>query len=359
MKDKIITIGFIVILLGTLLINIIVKDEKVSTTERRKLEQFPEITTQKIMKGDFSEKFEKYAMDQFVGRNNFRSIKSIFNIYALGQKDNNKLFIKDNVIYKMEYPLNEKSIEKSSKKIKEIYDKYLQGMPTYYSIIPDKNYYLQDDHLKMDYSKIQSIMNKNLPDLKYVNIFSKLTADDYYRTDTHWKQENILKVVHEFEKEMNLKDTSNVKYTQKELGDFYGVYYGQIGIPVKPDKINYLTNDTIENCITYNYETKKQGKVYNIEQYNTYMDKYDIFLSGATPLITIENPNSNVDKELLIFRDSFGSSISPLFIENYKKITLIDIRYLSSELLENYIEFKNQDVLFLYSGLVLNQNILK
>ena len=53
MKDKIITIGFIVILLGTLLINIIIKDKKVSTTERRKLEQFPEITTQKIIKGEF------------------------------------------------------------------------------------------------------------------------------------------------------------------------------------------------------------------------------------------------------------------------------------------------------------------
>lgn len=64
-------------------------------------------------------------------------------------------------------------------------------------------------------------------------------------------------------------------------------------------------------------------------------------------------------KELLLFRDSFGSSIAPLLLENYSKITLIDLRYLSKDILENYIEFENQDVLFLYSTLVLNQNVLK
>lgn len=82
-------------------------------------------------------------------------------------------------------------------------------------------------------------------------------------------------------------------------------------------------------------------------------------MSGAVPLISIENPNAKTEKELLIFRDSFGSSIAPLLVENYKKITLIDLRYISSELLDNYIEFNNQDVLFLYSVLILNQNVLK
>lgn len=61
----------------------------------------------------------------------------------------------------------------------------------------------------------------------------------------------------------------------------------------------------------------------------------------------------------MLFRDSFGSSIAPLFLENYSKITLVDLRYISKDVLENYIEFDKQDVLFLYSTLVLNQNIFK
>ena len=44
-------------------------------------------------------------MDQFVGRDLLRSIKSLFNFEIYRQKDNNKLFIENDSIYKIEYPL--------------------------------------------------------------------------------------------------------------------------------------------------------------------------------------------------------------------------------------------------------------
>ena len=72
--------------------------------------------------------------------------------------------------------------------------------------------------------------------------------------------------------------------------------------------------------------------------------------------ITIENPNATTGKELIIFRDSFGSSLAPLLVEGYEKITLVDIRYLRSDMLSKFITFENQDVLFLYSTLVLNNS---
>lgn len=83
--------------------------------------------------------------------------------------------------------------------------------------------------------------------------------------------------------------------------------------------------------IPFNYETKEKGKVYDLRKYKNLKDKYDIYLSGPTSLISIENPNADNDKELLLFKDSFGSSIAPLLIEHYRKITLIDLRYINSE----------------------------
>lgn len=358
-KNIIVVISFLVILLAIFLANIITKDEKVSISERRKLAQFPKITVKEIFSGKISDNFEKYSTDQFVQRDLFRGIKYFFSTNIFRQKDNNKLFIENDEIYKMEYPLNTASVEQSSKKLKDIYLKYLQGMNVYYSVIPDKAYYLPDDHLKMDYGKIQEIMQKNLEDIKYIDILPYLNKNDYYKTDIHWKQENLEKIASKIKEEMNIKNTNKSKLNKKELGDFYGAYYGQVGITVEPDKLIYLTNDIIENCTTYNYETKKQGNVYDLEKYKTSADKYDIFLSGATPLIKVKNPNSTTDKELLLFRDSFGSSIAPLLLDSYKKITLIDIRYMSSDLLGEYIDFKDQDVLFLYSSTVLNQNILR
>ena len=85
-------------------------------------------------------------------------------------------------------------------------------------------------------------------------------------------------------------------------------------------------------------------------------DPYEVYVGGPVSLITIENPNANTQEELIVFRDSFGSSIAPLLAQGYKKITLVDIRYIQPMVLGNYIDFTNKDVLFLYSTLVLNNS---
>lgn len=355
-KNVLITIVFVFILILVFILNILAKDKQISETERRKLASFPQITLQKLLNGEVTDKLEKYTTDQFVGRDFFRSIKSLFNFNVYMQKDNNNLFEKDGAIYKMEYPLNEANIAKSADRINNVYEKYLKGMNVYYSIIPDKNYYLEnDDHLKLDYNNLKQIMSNKLENFKYIDIWNDLELEDYYKTDLHWKQESLKDVVSTIQNNMNLERTNN-KYIINNEGEFYGAYYGQLASSAEPDILYILTNGTTEKCITYNFETQKIGKVY---QATNSSDRYDIFLSGATPLISVENPNAKTDKELLLFRDSFGSSIAPLLIENYSKITLIDLRYISSSLLENYIKFENQDVLFLYSTLILNQNVLK
>lgn len=94
-KNILISIGFVVILIVVFIINILSKDKIISTSERRKLVQFPEITTKKVFDGTVSKDFEEYAMDQFVGRDLLRSIKSLFNFEIYRQKDNNKLFIEN------------------------------------------------------------------------------------------------------------------------------------------------------------------------------------------------------------------------------------------------------------------------
>lgn len=356
-KNIVVTIGFIIILIGIFLTNIIVKDKQISTTERRKLAQLPEISVAKIISGDVMEKWEDYVADQFVARDLFRTIKSLWSINVFKQKDNNNLFIKDESIYKMEYPLNEKNLEKSLDKINNVYQKNLQNMNVYYAIIPDKNYYLEnDDHLKLDYEKVKETTKNKLTEMNYIDIWDDLKLDDYYKTDLHWKQENLQNVVKQIEESMNLESTSEVNYIKKDMGEFFGTYYRQLGLKLPLDRLYILTNDILENCTTYNYENKKTSRIYET---GASADKYDIYLSGATPIISVQNPNAKTEKELLLFRDSFGSSLAPLLVENYRKITLIDLRYISSKLLENYINFENQDVLFLYSTVVLNQNIFK
>lgn len=356
-KNLVITIGFVLILIITFFTNILSKDNLISNTERRKLQQFPNFTLDTITSSKAMDEFEKYTTDQFVLRDSFRNIKSWFNVNIYNQKDNNGLFEKDGALYKMEYPLKENNVNKSLNKIASIYNNYLKGMSVYYTIIPDKNYYLEnDDHLKLDYTRLQKMAKTTLHDLKYIDIFDTLSLEDYYKTDLHWKQENLNFVVNKIQKEMDLVNTENTNYTKNTIGKFYGTYYGQLTTNVEPDTMYTLTNDTLLNCKVYNYEKEKYVDIYSSP--NT-SDLYDTYLSGATSLIRIDNPNSKTDKELLLFRDSFGSSIAPLLVENYSSITLIDLRYIPSNLLTKYTEFNNQDVLFMYSTLILNQNVLR
>ena len=95
--------------------------------------------------------------------------------------------------------------------------------------------------------------------------------------------------------------------------------------------------------------------MYNMDKLES-RDLYDVYLSGATPLLTIDNPNAETDRELIVFRDSFGSSLTPLLLKSYKTVTLVDIRYLASDYLGQFVDFHGQDVLFLYSTLVLNNS---
>ena len=84
-------------------------------------------------------------------------------------------------------------------------------------------------------------------------------------------------------------------------------------------------------------------------------DGYDVFLGGSQPVIEIECPNAKTDRELYIFRDSFGSSLSPLFTGAYAKITVIDLRYITAQYLANTVTFTpGADALFINSTLVLN-----
>ena len=141
--------------------------------------------------------------------------------------------------------------------------------------------------------------------------------------------------------------------------DFYGVYFGQSALNLPGEQLPYLTNETLEQCRVYNYENNQTLGIYDMEKAEG-DDPYEIFLSGPVSLLTIENPTADTDKELVVFRDSFGSSLVPLLAEGYAKITLVDIRYIQSEFLGNYIDFTDKDVLFLYSTVVLtNSETLK
>ncbi|MBE6933343.1 MAG: hypothetical protein E7464_08195 [Ruminococcaceae bacterium] len=334
-----------------------------SEGERRVLAVFPEITAESLADTSFMKNFETYTQDQFPLREVFRSVKAMTATYALGQMDNNDLYYVDGHLAKLEYPLNQEMLDHAAGRFQFLYDHYLAGTDTeiYFSVVPDKNYFLAEPngYLHIDYEELVSCMRDKTPYMNYIDIFPLLTLEDYYTTDSHWRQEEICHVADWLLSEMGAEGVGSADYTVNELDTpFYGVYYGQSALHVKPDTIRYLTNDVLEQCIVTANDNgmPEESVLYDMEAAHG-RDPYEMFSAGSCAIVTIENPNAKTDEELVIFRDSFAGSLAPLLVEEYAKITMVDIRYVQSDLLSFFLEFDDQDVLFLYSASLLNNSL--
>lgn len=326
--------------------------KQISESERRPLAQKPAFSEK------FQTEFEAYSLDQFPLRDGFRKLKSLFHTGVLGQRDNNGIYLTNGTAVKQEYPLSTDSVKHAMGRFQKIYDEYLTKSRCFYAIIPDKGYYLGDKsgHLTMDYDALYAQMAEGLPWAQEIDLRPVLAGQDYYRTDTHWRQENLIPAASALCEGLGVTPPKAEQFAATPLErPFYGVYYGQAALPMEPDTLYLMESDLLEQCTVYDHETGKTGSVYDRTKLDS-RDLYDVYLSGARALLTIENPNAGTDRELIVFRDSFGSAMVPLLMADYAKVTLVDIRYLQPTLLGQLLDFHGQDALFLYSTLVLNSS---
>lgn len=348
---------FVCIIGGFVAGHILSPDQALSKQERRKLAVLPEMTKESLLSETYMTDLEAYLMDQFPLREKLRTAKAVITLDLLGQKDNHHIYEADGGLYKWENKLKPREIAYFADKINDISCRYLTDNQVYYSIIPDKNYFAagKNGYPALDYDKLYSTAVSGVTEAEYVDITRCLELSDYYRTDTHWKQTALKEVVQTLGKAMHFEKRlpSWKQYEVKKLSPFYGVFLGQSALPEEPDTLQYLTNKTIENAVVTSAEVSGTMPVYTVKKFSG-MDGYDVFLGGAQAVLSIENEEAETDKELILFRDSFGSSLAPLLINAYRKITLVDLRYIAADYVPQFIDIEDQDVLFIYSASLVN-----
>jgi hypothetical protein len=300
------------------------------------------------------------------------------------------------------------------------------GANLYFAVIPDKSMYARHDYPTYDPKIACGLLEDELQGFQAIDLTDALGAGDYYRTDLHWDQTRLAGVVAALDEKMefggggseangsgsevnggaldgydlsagvggvpNGGEISVIggapdSYEILTAGKWNGVYAGQLALPVPPDTMRYAENEAVRGAAAKALDPNT-GEMKPLPIYDktalTGIDPYNFFLGGPQPLITIENPNAKQRRELYICRDSFGSSLAPLLIPYYSKITLIDFRYIDSRVLPQYITLPSEhepeqspqntqgnpssagqsttnpskppaDILFLYSPEVLNQ----
>ena len=157
----------------------------------------------------------------------------------------------------------------------------------------------------MDYDRLFAMVEGGMPWASPIRLTDSLSIQDYYRTDTHWRQERLLPAAQVLCQALGVSSPPAGGLHRHPAGKpFYGVYYGQAALPMQPDTMYLLESKLLDECRVYDYETGETTAVYDMTKLDS-KDLYDVYLSGARSLLTIENPNAATDRELIVFRDSF------------------------------------------------------
>ena len=306
-----------------------------------------------VFSGDYFDDLEEYLLDQFPLRDGFRSLKANFQYKVLGMQANNGIYYVDGHLSKLEYPFKPTQAQLAIDKWNAIIDSHPQMNKAYYALIPDKNYFLAqaNGYPAMDYDAL--LQQAQDIHAEYIDIFPYLTIDDYYATDSHWRQEKIVDVAQALATAMGTTVDGMDAYTAESREDFRGVYHGQSALNLPGETLTVLHSDVTNAATAYSVEYDVEMPVYDWYNYEA-PDPYDVYLAGAEALVTIDNPLQENGRHLIVLRDSFGSSITPLLLSGYSHVTLVDIRYMSSALLDTYVDFTDADVLFLYCTSMFN-----
>ena len=224
--------GAVVLVVGLLLVVLAAatwlhQPQSYSPVENRGMAWF--LDWSNVTKAHFSEDFETHIQDQFPLRNQFRQGKALVDLYALGQRDVDGVYDTGGWMAELEYPRRTGMLDHVAQKIQWVYDHYLAGTDAtcYLSVVPDKHYYLSqtNGYPALDYDGLIRSLRAQVPAMPYIDLTDLLSLDDYYRTDSHWRQEKILPVAQRLAETMGASiDGPEVYAPQRFNRAFVGRY---------------------------------------------------------------------------------------------------------------------------------------
>ena len=360
MKEKKRSIIFAGLLISISFLNMISPTKIFSDKENRYLEQFPKFNFKNILSGNFSNKFETYVTDQFIGRDHWIGLKTLSQLTIL-QKDNGRvyfgredyLFDLSQGIDEQQFNINMDSINIFVEKMKE----YNHNIVISTMLIPTKTEVLKDKlPLYADVVDEKEVVEKIKDKLEGIQIIDlidplKEHSDEYiyYRTDHHWTTNGAYYGYKEYMDWVGETASEKDQFTiNKVSNNFYGTSYRKANFyNGEPDHIyTYIPNQRIDYHISHNNGAESE-KLYD-EGFLKKVDQYSYFLGGDTALIKIETSIKN-NKTIVVMKDSFANSLIPFLMGHYNNIVVADTRYYNGSVSDLVKEFDADEILLLYN----------
>ncbi|MEG1107944.1 MAG: DHHW family protein [Oscillospiraceae bacterium] len=324
-------------------LNLLLPDKGFSEQENRELAQNPKFTFASLFEGKYTKKYETYTTDQFAFRDGWTTLKAGSEI-ALGKKENKGVYLctDGSLIEKFSAPEKE-LMDKNVAAVKSLSEK--AGVPVYFALIPgaaDIRAAVLPKNAP-SYSQLETIdyCYKN-SGAKNIDVYSALAshADEYifYNTDHHWTSLGAFYGYGAMMDAMGLPHAPLTDYSPQLVSkDFYGTVYSKSGFSwTKPDSIEtFAEQDAATEVFNYPKDEPVAGAMYHPD-FLEKKDKYSMFMGGITPLIKVSTKNTDAPS-LLVLRDSYMDSVTPLMQENFSEIHIMDLRYYKSKLMDSTV----------------------
>lgn len=353
---------FTVLLLASIILvfsfsDLIQEDRVFSETENKVLASKPKFTTEALLKGRYTEDYETYLTDQFVGREKWITLKTYLDI-LLQRKEINGVYLgAEDYLIEQHLPENYTAEEEQEKialltRLVERWDADVMLVPTADNILTDKlpayaPYY--DERALLD--RIREAVGSE----HYVDAYSALQEhseeDIYYRTDHHW---TTLGAYYGYQAwaeakgvETSLWDSAGLETVTKE---FLGTLHSKINLDVRPDSIACFP-EPAGSPVSVTYDLRTTTDTCYETSYLDTKNKYGFFLDDNHAFVEIETGYHN-GETLFVIKDSYANCFIPMLLPHYERIFVMDLRYYNGRLfgfMENYEPEGGMDVLVLYN----------
>ena len=377
------------------LVDVFNSDRAFSEFENTSLAQKPAFSWSSFVDGSFGSKYVKYINEQFLGRDNWISMKAVADMglgriesHGVTYGDDHYLMEKLEIVEDQNYPANagtnivkQTALDRSNGMVSSFLQMYDQ--PITFSLVPN-SYAILEDEVPTGFpgadqqaytQQIYRTLSEADDQLEIVDFSDALSQHKdeyiYYRTDHHWTTLGAYDAYVAYCEQKGLTPVSLEELEENKVEDFYGTFYSKAKRPSQPaDTITWYDVDVDEFAFVANLQQDKQlaqlGEVVQEDGLELLRvdgmmdqrkfevrDKYAAFMWGNSGYVKIKS-NHNLNHQegktsrLLLFKDSYANSMIPYLTYNYDEIIVVDLRYMAKSTKE-LMQEEFDDIFVMYN----------
>lgn len=377
------------------LVDVFNSDRAFSEFENTSLAQKPAFSWSSFVDGSFGSKYVKYINEQFLGRDNWISMKAVADMglgriesHGVTYGDDHYLMEKLEIVEDQNYPANagtnivkQTALDRSNGMVSSFLQMYDQ--PITFSLVPN-SYAILEDEVPTGFpgadqqaytQQIYRTLSEADDQLEIVDFSDALSQHKdeyiYYRTDHHWTTLGAYYAYVAYCEQKGLTPVSLEELKENKVEDFYGTFYSKAKRPSQPaDTITWYDVDVDEFAFVANLQQDKQlaqlGEVVQEDGLELLRvdgmmdqrkfevrDKYAAFMWGNSGYVKIKSSHNLNHQEgktsrLLLFKDSYANSMIPYLTYNYDEIIVVDLRYMAKSTKE-LMQEEFDDIFVMYN----------